>query len=57
MLESIIAPKPEKLSHAEQTQLIQLIMAKNEDLRDSLKVIIYSHIQFHYVLSFNCYLG
>ncbi|OXA60890.1 Mediator of RNA polymerase II transcription subunit 4 [Folsomia candida] len=38
MLESIIAPKPEKLSHAEQTQLIQLIMAKNEDLRDSLKI-------------------
>ncbi len=38
MLESIIAPKPDKLSHAEQTQLIQLIMAKNDDLRENLKV-------------------
>jgi len=38
LLETTIAPKQEKLSPAEQGALIQLIMTKNEDLKETLQL-------------------
>jgi len=38
LLETTIAPKQEKLSHTDQGLLIQLIMNKNEDLKDTMQL-------------------
>jgi hypothetical protein len=38
LLDKTIAPKQEKLTPAEQNQLIQLLMSKNEELKEVYKV-------------------
>jgi hypothetical protein len=53
MLESTIAPKQEKPSHLEQTQLVQLVMSKNEELKDYLGVRINKLLYFGYFCKLN----
>jgi len=38
LFESTIAPKAEKLSVKDQSNMMQLVMTKNEDLKETLKV-------------------
>jgi len=39
VLESIMAPKHDKPSHADQAQLIQLLLSKNEDVKETIQVL------------------
>ncbi|KAB7505165.1 Mediator of RNA polymerase II transcription subunit 4 [Armadillidium nasatum] len=38
LLENSVAPKPQRLSSNEQTQLVQLLLTKDEELKETMKV-------------------